>query len=52
MHLEKTLATLERLVAFDTVSTRSNVELIDWVAGRPAVCNNRRAAPTAAPGET
>ncbi len=30
------LATLSRLVAFDTVSSHSNVELIDWVAGRLA----------------
>jgi len=36
MRLDKTLSTLERLVAFDTVSTRSNAELIDWVAGRLA----------------
>ena len=29
-----TIATLQRLVAFDTVSSRSNIELIDWVANR------------------
>lgn len=28
------IATLERLVAFDTVSSRSNAELIDWAANR------------------
>jgi acetylornithine deacetylase len=36
MQLTRTIATLERLVAFDTVSSRSNVELIDWVANRLA----------------
>lgn len=34
MSLTRTIATLERLVAFDTVSSRSNVELIDWAANR------------------
>jgi acetylornithine deacetylase len=34
MNVAHTIATLERLVAFDTVSSRSNVELIDWVANR------------------
>ena len=36
MQLTRTIATLERLVGFDTVSSRSNVELIDWVANRLA----------------
>jgi acetylornithine deacetylase len=36
MQLTRTIATLERLVAFDTVSSRSNIELIDWVANRLA----------------
>src|SRR6266851_7534526 len=31
--LAEALAMLERLVAFDTVSAHSNLELIDWVAG-------------------
>lgn len=30
------IATLARLVAFDTVSSQSNIELIDWVANRLA----------------
>ncbi|MCP5266713.1 MAG: acetylornithine deacetylase [Burkholderiaceae bacterium] len=30
--MPKTIELLERLVAFDTVSSRSNVELIEWVA--------------------
>jgi acetylornithine deacetylase len=30
---EATVAILERLVAFDTVSAKSNLALIDWVAG-------------------
>ncbi|HWS74340.1 MAG TPA: acetylornithine deacetylase [Quisquiliibacterium sp.] len=34
MSLPQTLDTLRRLVAFDTVSSNSNVELIDWVANR------------------
>ncbi|MBK8766437.1 MAG: acetylornithine deacetylase [Burkholderiaceae bacterium] len=34
MNLSSTLATLERLVAFDTVSSRSNLALIEWVANR------------------
>ncbi len=34
MSLANTISILERLVAFDTVSSRSNVELIDWVANR------------------
>ena len=34
MKLDSTLAILERLVAFDTVSSRSNIELIEWVANR------------------
>lgn len=34
MSLQATVATLRRLVAFDTVSSNSNVELIDWVANR------------------
>ena len=32
MRLRETTSILERLVAFDTVSSRSNAELIDWVA--------------------
>lgn len=32
--LPETISTLERLVAFDTVSSRSNIALIDWVANR------------------
>lgn len=36
MRLEDTLATLRRLVAFDTVSSNSNIALIDWVANRLA----------------
>ena len=32
--LPDTLETLRRLVAFDTVSSRRNVDLIDWVANR------------------
>lgn len=32
--LPRTIGTLRRLVAFDTVSSRSNVALIDWVANR------------------
>ncbi len=34
MTLASTLTTLERLVAFDTVSSRSNLALIEWVANR------------------
>ncbi|GAA4402787.1 acetylornithine deacetylase [Quisquiliibacterium transsilvanicum] len=34
MRLPDTIETLRRLVAFDTVSSNSNVELIDWVANR------------------
>jgi acetylornithine deacetylase len=34
MSLANTISILERLVAFDTVSSRSNAELIDWVANR------------------
>ena len=34
MGIAHTVSVLERLVAFDTVSSRSNVELIDWVANR------------------
>ena len=34
MDTAKTLDTLRRLVAFDTVSSNSNAELIDWVANR------------------
>ena len=29
--LAPALEILERLIAFDTVSTRSNLELIDWI---------------------
>ena len=36
MDLHRTIDTLQRLVAFDTVSTRSNRALIDWVAERLA----------------
>ena len=36
MPLESTLDTLRTLVAFDTVSSRSNQALIDWVANRLA----------------
>lgn len=36
MNLQATLETLRRLVAFDTVSSNSNVALIDWVANRLA----------------
>jgi acetylornithine deacetylase len=32
--LPNTIGTLRRLVGFDTVSSNSNVELIDWVANR------------------
>lgn len=32
--LSDTLSLLERLIAFDTVSSRSNIELIDWAANR------------------
>ncbi|MCL4744758.1 MAG: acetylornithine deacetylase [Burkholderiaceae bacterium] len=32
MSVARTIAILERLVAFDTVSSRSNAALIDWVA--------------------
>lgn len=32
--LDRTVDTLRRLVAFDTVSSQSNVELIDWAANR------------------
>ena len=31
--LSAALEILERLVAFDTTSSRSNLELIDWIAG-------------------
>jgi len=34
MDIRRTIATLERLVAFETVSSRSNIELIDWTANR------------------
>ena len=34
MDIRRTIATLERLVAFETVSSRSNIELIDWAANR------------------
>ena len=34
MNLQTVLPVFERLVAFDTVSSNSNVELIDWVANR------------------
>ncbi len=34
MSVDDTITILERLVAFDTVSSRSNAELIDWVANR------------------
>ena len=34
MRLPETIATLRTLVGFDTVSSNSNVELIDWVANR------------------
>ncbi len=34
MLLQKTIETLHRLVAFDTVSSNSNAALIDWVAGQ------------------
>lgn len=34
MQLASTLAILERLIAFDTVSSRSNLALIEWVANR------------------
>ena len=34
MRLPETIATLRSLVGFDTVSSNSNVELIDWVANR------------------
>ncbi|MET0510037.1 MAG: hypothetical protein ABWZ78_17935, partial [Burkholderiaceae bacterium] len=34
--LIETVAWLDRLVAFDTTSSRSNRELIDWVAGQLA----------------
>jgi acetylornithine deacetylase len=34
MSVDDTISILERLVAFDTVSSRSNAELIDWVANR------------------
>lgn len=34
MDTKKTIQTLERLVAFDTVSSNSNIELIDWSANR------------------
>lgn len=36
MRLEATIDTLRTLVAFDTVSSNSNIELIDWVAHRLA----------------
>src|SRR5437762_12865984 len=42
--LAGTLDILERLVAFDTVSARSNLELIDWVAaylGRFGIATTR-----------
>ena len=36
MQTKKTIETLERLVAFDTVSSNTNIELIDWAANRLA----------------
>lgn len=36
MSLQATIETMRRLVAFDTVSSNSNIELIDWVANRLA----------------
>ncbi|MEK9721778.1 MAG: acetylornithine deacetylase, partial [Quisquiliibacterium sp.] len=34
MDTQSTIQILQRLVAFDTVSSNSNIELIDWSANR------------------